>query len=323
MNQDYDDYEILICEDVSPERHAIRAIAEKYMHSFPKRVRYEENVRNFGYDGNLRNLVSQAIGDYCLFMGNDDLMCEGSLAKIASALERNPDVGVLLRSYADFENSSDKINQEFRYFPTERFFPAGADTIATIFRRSVVISGMVIHRAAAMEVATERFDGGLLYQLWLVANILVDKNAVYLPDILVLRRNGIPPDFGQANVERNRFVPGDQTPDSSLNFMRGMLDIAAAVERERDVPVYRHIITDIANYSYPILSIQASRPFLVFVAYWWKLARLGFGRYFLFHAYFLLLALLGAQRSDRLIATIKRRMGYTPSLGSIFRGRSV
>lgn len=322
LSQDFDDYEILICEDASPERDAIQAVVKDFIHRFPARIRYVENERNLGYDANLRNLISLASGAYCLFMGNDDLMCDGALVKVAGALMRHSDVGVLLRSYADFDDTPDRINQEFRYFPDERFFPAGPDTITTIFRRSVVISGMVVHRAAARRVATERFDGGLLYQLWLVANILREKNAVYIPDILVLRRNGIPPDFGQAEAERGRFVPRDQTPESSLSFMRGMLDIAATVEREQGVSIYRRILADIANYSYPILSIQAGQPLRVFVAYWWRLARMGFGRYAPFHAYFFALMLLGASRLDRLISATKRRVGHTPSFGNIFRGRS-
>lgn len=321
LGQNADCYEILICEDASPERAAIRAVVEEYSARFAGKIRYVENPRNMGYDGNLRQLAAHAKGDYCLYMGNDDLLCAGALSAVATALRSHADVGVLLRSYADFDGTPDKIAQEYRYFPDKRFFPAGKEAIITAFRRSVVISGMVIHRASALSFATDRFDGSLLYQLWLVANILVDKNAVSLPDILVLRRRGIPPDFGQAEAERGRFMPQDQTPASSLHFMRGMLDMAAEVERQRGVSVYRDIVFDIANYSYPILSIQADRPVTVFVVYWWRLARMGFGRYPIFHVYFLILILLGKARVDRLIGAIKRHLGHTPNLGNVFKGR--
>jgi len=321
LAQDFDDYDILICEDASPERAAIRAVANDYMARRPGRLRYVENSSNLGYDGNLRHLVAAAAGEYCLFMGNDDLMCAGALRIVADALQRHSNVGVLVRAYADFDGTPDHINQTFRYFPDERFFPAGANSIATVFRRSVVISGMTIQRDAARSFSTDRWDGSLLYQLWLVANILVEKNAVYLPDILVLRRNGIPPDFGQAEAERGRFVPQNQTPESSVHFMRGMLDIALRVEQRRHVRIYRPILADIAHYGYPILSIQANQPFTVFVRYWWRLAALGLGRYPIFHAYFLALLLLGAPRLDRLIGQIKRSLGHTPNLGRLFRGR--
>jgi abequosyltransferase len=323
LDQDFDNFELVINEDASPQRADIRAVVEQYSAKYPGRIRYFENEKNLGYDANLRSLVERSRGEYCLFMGNDDLMCAGALSTVAEALQRHPDVGVVVRSYASFDGAPDNINQTFKYFPEERFFPAGADTIGTVYRRSVVIPGMVIHRDAAQRFATAEVDGTLLYQIYLVANILIEMNAVFLPQIIVLYRNGGVPDFGNAEAERGKFVPADRTTASSLQFMRGMLDIAASVERKRNVSIYRRIVADIANYSYPILSIQASKPLSEFVGYWWGLAKMGFGRYPLFHAYFLALLVLGAPRVDRLIAAIKRRIGHTPNLGNLFRGRSV
>lgn len=323
LDQDFDDFELVINEDASPQRPDIRVVVERYSAKHPGRIRYFENEKNLGYDANLRALVERSQGEYCLFMGNDDLMCTGALRTVAEAVKRHPDVGVVVRSYASFDGTPDNINQTFRYFPEERFFPAGPDTIGTVYRRSVVIPGMVIHRDAAQCFATSEFDGSLLYQIYLVANILVEMNAVFLPQVIVLYRNGGVPDFGNAEVERGKFVPADRTTASSLQFMRGMLDIAVFVERRRNVPIYRRIVADIANYSYPILSIQAGKPLSEFVGYWWRLAKMGFGRYPLFHAYFVVLVVLGAPRVDRMIAVIKRRTGHTPNLGKLFRGRSV
>lgn len=323
LGQDFESFEVVINEDASPQRNDIRSVVEQYSAKYPGKIGYFENEKNLGYDANLRSLVERSMGEYCLFMGNDDLMCAGALRTVAEAVHRHPDVGVVVRSYASFDGTPDNINQTFKYFPEERFFSAGADTISTVYRRSVVIPGMVIHRDAAHKFATTEFDGTLLYQIYLVANILVEMNAVFLPQIIVLYRNGGVPDFGNAEAEQGKFIPADRTIASSLQFMRGMLDIAESVELKRNVLIYRRIVADIANYSYPILSIQASKPISAFVRYWWDLAKMGFGRYPLFHAYFLALLMLGAPRVDSLIAAIKRRTGHTPNLGKLFRGRSV
>lgn len=322
LDQDFDKFELVINEDDSPQRANIQAVVNQYSAKYPGRIRYFENEKNLGFDANLRSLVERSQGEYCLFMGNDDLMCAGALRTVADSLLRHQDVGVVVRSYASFDDRPDNINQTFKYFSQERFFPAGADTIGTVYRRSVVIPGMVIHRDAAQRFATTKFDGTLLYQIYLVANILVEMNAVFLPQIIVLYRNGGVPDFGNAEAERGKFVPADRTIASSLQFMQGMLDIAASVERNRNVLIYRRIVADIANYSYPILAIQASRPFLEFVGYWQGLAKMGFGRYPLFHTYFLALLVFGKPRVDRLIAAIKHSIGHTPNLGKLFRGRS-
>ena len=315
LEQDFIDYEIVICEDKSPMRMKIAEVVESYSCKFPGRISYFENETNLGYDGNLRNLFERAKGQYCFFMGNDDLMCSGALSTVASALSRHPEVGVVLRSYASFDDTPDNISQVFRYFDEEKFFTAGEESIATIYRRSVVIPGMVIHREAALNLTTDRFDGSLLYQLYLVANILVTKNAVFLPEILVLYRNGGIPEFGNSNKEKGKFVPTEQTPASSVCFMRGMLEIAAYTEKTRNVSIYHQILRDIGNYSYPVLAIQAKRPSRVFMKYGYDLAKMGLWRYPLFHLYFWTLLLVGPTQLDKLIIFLKARIGHTPRFG--------
>lgn len=309
LTQKYENYEIVICEDKSPQRDSIRAIIEEYSCKFPNRIRYFENETNLGYDANLRNLIDKARGDYCFFMGNDDLMYSDALSIVATALERYRNIGVILRTYASFDKSPDQKNQIFRYFEKELFFPAGAQTISTFFRRSVVIPGVVLNREAALRWATDRFDGTLLYQLYLVANILVEMNGVFLPEILVLYRNGGVPDFGNSEKEKGKFVPNNQTAESSLCFMKGMLDIAVWVENERDIPIYKPILADIGNYSYPILSIQSRKGFVLYLKYSLGLARLGLWRSGLFFVYFILILLVGSNNVDSLIRLIKRMLG--------------
>jgi glycosyltransferase involved in cell wall biosynthesis len=322
LSQDYDNYEIVICEDKSPKRAEIRLVVKGCQETHPSRIRYYENENNLGYDANLRNLIEKSTGEYCFFLGNDDLMCPGALKTVASALERHKNIGVVLRSYAGFDGKPDNIVQTFRYFDRELFFPSGAQTIATFYRRSVVIPGVVIHREAAIRCSNSRFDGTLLYQLYLVASILAEMNGVFLPEILALYRMGGTPDFGNSEKEKGKFVPKEQTPESSLHFMQGMLDIAAWVEKKRSIPIFVPILRDIGNYSYPILAIQSHRKLSVFIEYAYRLARMGFWKSSMFYAYFFALLLFGSSRVDALIAFIKRRIGNTPVFGSIYRGET-
>jgi len=320
LAQDCDDYEILISEDCSPERDSIRRIGCTYASTHPGRFRYHENDNNVGYDGNLRKLIELARGGFCLFMGNDDLMPPHALAAVATALRLHADVGVVLRSYAIFSGTPSGIVEICRYFDRQLVFPPGAKTIATVYRRAVVISGIVVHREAALRCATDRFDGTLLYQLHLVANILADKKAVYLPDLIALYRTGGVPEFGNSPAEQPNFKPREQTIESSIHFVRGMLAIAKHVQAQRNLPIYRPILRDIANYSYPILAIQAQRSLSAFVKYGWALARMGLGRHFMFYMWLLALILVGPTRLQHLIRRLKQMLGHTPSLGDIYRG---
>ena len=319
LAQDFDDYEIVICDDCSREREQIRAIVASYR-SKTEKIRYFENSENVGFDGNIREVVARALGDYVVFMGNDDLMCAGALRHIADAVTHHPDVGVVLRSYAAFQGTPENIVRTARYFEGEKFFPAGVATAVTFFRRCVVIPGVAVHRESAAAVATDRFDGTTLYQIYLVANILIEKNGVSIPDIVTLYRDGGIPEFGNSAAERGRFVPETHTVDSSLNFMRGMLDIAAYVERSRGVSIYKPIVRDVANYSYPIIAMHVDKGVREFFRYVRGLARMGFWRSPLFFIYCVLLMTLGQRRVDRLIERVKQHVGHTPLLGRVYAG---
>lgn len=313
--QDFDDYEIVICEDYSPERGDIRKIVDAYIANHPGIIRYFENSKNLGYDGNLRNLFEKSNGLFCLFMGNDDLLCKNALNVVSSIIDKYDNCGVIVRSYATFDSSPEKIKQTFRYFQNELEISSGALAIATAFRRSVVIPGMVIRRSSAIQVSSPVFDGTLLYQLYLVGLILARHSVIFTPEIIALRRDGTPPDFGNSEIEKERFVPGDQTPDSSISFIKGMLLIADFIEKKTKLDVYKIILSDISRYCYPILSIQSTRPLKIFLKYVFELAKLGLWRSPFFYAYFFSLLLFGPARVDSLIIFIKNRLGYTPKLG--------
>ena len=319
LAQDFEDYEIVIVEDRSPSREQIRAVVEEYAQK-TARIRYFENEKNLGYDANLRATIAHATGDYCFFMGNDDLMAPGALRTVADGLARHPNVGVILRTWAAFAGTPDNIVSTSRYFEGERFFPAGADAIATFYRRCVVIPGLTVHRASSVALATDRFDGTTLYQLHLVANILAEMNGLFLPEVLVYYRMGNIPEFGHSEAEKGKFTPETHTPEGSLYFIRSLLDIARHAGEQRKLPVYPRILKDTANYSYPLLSIQSDKSFLVFTKYAMALARLGVWRSPMFFAYFLLLVTLGERRVNALIGVVRNRLGRTPVLGTVYQG---
>jgi hypothetical protein len=140
--------------------------------------------------------------------------------------------------------------------------------------------------------------------------------------VIALYRNGGIPDFGNSLAEQGKFQPKEQTPESSVHFMQGMLDIAQYVEQTRQVSIFKPIMRDIANYSYPILAIQAKKPLGIFLKYGWSLASLGLARYPLFYIWFIAILIFGTKQVDNLITWIKKRLGHTPNLGSVYRGQS-
>jgi abequosyltransferase len=323
IKQDCADFDIVIAEDFSPERVAIAAKVSEYQKRIGSKVRYYENPQTLGYDGNLRRLLELATGEYVLFMGNDDLLAPSALKQISTVLAAYSDVAVVLRSYSSFYHDVNNVEQTFRYFPEDRYFKPGAESITTFFRRSVFISGLLVKRSEALACSTKFFDGTLLYQQHLIGQILKRNAGYYISNTIAYHRLGGVPDFGTSKSEKGFHIPRQQTPESSLHFIRGMLSIARSLEEPRGVTVYDAILRDIGNYSFPILAIQADKDIAVYINYAFKLAMLGLWRAPLFYIYAFGLLILGRRRCVGLINQVKSYFNYTPILGQVFSGHSI
>jgi hypothetical protein len=250
-------------------------------------------------------------------MGNDDIMSAGALENVASIVERHGNVGVVLKSYAWFDETPDKINQEIRYFNEETKIESGSRAIRFAFRRSGVIAGYIVDRDAAYSVATDQFDGTLYYQMYLTANVLVEKSVVITPKILVLCRNGEPPEFGNSSREKGKYTPGRYTLEARLNMIRGALSIVQYLKANRNVDVVEDVIHDFANYFYPYIRDQLELPIRDYYRLYRGYGKMGFSKYPLFHLYFFLAYLLGEKRFDAMTAFVRARTGSSPRFSKV------
>ncbi|HVN92785.1 MAG TPA: glycosyltransferase family 2 protein [Terracidiphilus sp.] len=308
------DWEIVVSEDCSPSGAEIASVVERFAQDHELlNVRFLTTPANLGYDGNLRFLIDNAKGHYCVFMGDDDLWCGGALRHLTRVTDANPDVGVILRAWQTVAKGTGKVLDVHRYFPGDRVFKPGPETVAAFFRRSVFFSGLTIRTDAARAFATNAFDGTLLYQLHLVGNILMSMDGYYLSQMTAIRRAGGEHYFGSSENESGRFAPRQLSPEHSLNFVRGMFTIAASLDSAHGQHVGRLIRSDIARYSYSLLAIQArANSRSSFQRYASALAELGLGRYILFRLYRAALTLAGFRVCDWLIEGCKRVLGSTP-----------
>lgn len=315
FSQDYRNYEVVICEDKSPQRQQIAEVVGVYNEKYPGIIRYIENEKNLGYDANIRELIARSVGDFCFFMGNDDILCQGSLSEVAKAIENNDDIGFVLKSYAWFEGHPLNINQEVRYFSGPRFMTKGKEAITICYRRSGVISGFIVRRQAAQDCATNEFDGTLYYQMHVVASVLAQHNAISVTKVLVLCRGDEPPDFGNSESEKGKYTPGRYTPEARLSMIGGVVSIARRLDEKNGTAYAEDIIRDYANYFYPYIRDQLTLPFGKYWALYKGFAKMGFGKYPMFHLYFLVCYLLGEKRFDDLTRVVRQKLGRSPKFG--------
>jgi len=329
VRQDFTDYEIVVSEDDSPKTIEVETVVTKYVNNYPDiSIRFIRNEETLGYDGNFRSLLNISHGIYCVFMGDDDLLNPGALSKISKVINANKNLGVILRTWARAKRESKEVIEVHKYFDSDRLFKKGVDSISTLFRRSVAIAGYTVNRELAIKYNTDKFDGTLLYQLYITGVVTSVADGFYIADTIATMRKDedLNPThfFGTAKAEQGLFEPGKLGIENSVNFVRGMVEIAKYLDKSLNIPgLYKKIRSDIGNYSYPILSLHVNKRIKVFYVYYRKLSKLGLGHNLLFHVYFFALLIFKRKGCDWIIRNIKSSLNRTPFIGGLHQGDKI
>lgn len=308
--------EIVICEDFSPGRKDIRQFVKAFQMQSLYKIRYIENEKNLGFDGNLRKLVTHARGRFILYMGDDDLFVPGALDCFLQFLKEHIDLKYILRSYVVVH--SDGIVEPFQYLNDVAVLPPGEETVAWLFKRSVTICGFTIDRDEALKHATGDLDGTLLYQVYLMAKVCLEHPSVYcnIPVAQAVQSfRDDKPMFGASIAERSRYTPGSVSEGNSINFTKSYFEVTEYLDCKHGTSLTTRVRKSLSKYSYPFLSIQRKRGISNFLHYAKRLKNeCGFGCTPYFYFYICALVLFGENNCDRTIRLIKRILSYTPNL---------
>ena len=91
LEQTYDDYRIIVIDDVSKDSSL--QIARGYAEKHPDKIHLIEHPVNKGLGGARNTGIEAATGEYLVFLDSDDYLRTDTLAQINDAIEReNPDI---------------------------------------------------------------------------------------------------------------------------------------------------------------------------------------------------------------------------------------
>lgn len=249
-------------------------------------------------------------------MGDDDLFVPGALIHFLEFLNKNYDKPYILRSY--LTKHLDGRTEYFRYPPNSRVLPHSETMVAWLFKRSVTICGFTISRAEALKHSTDKLDGTLLYQVYLMSQVCLRNDSIYCDIPVAHAMQTYRQDFamfGSSEAERSRFTPGKVSHDNSINFTKAYFEVTQYLDRQHGTNLTQLVLQDLAKNSYPFLSIQRKHGISSFLKYAKRLEKeIGFGCAYHYYIYKWALVFLGEDLCDRVIRRIKVYIGHTPNL---------
>lgn len=240
--------EVLICEDLSPQRAEIVAACESKAAEFFARgasLRLVLNPENLGYDGNLRNIFQSSRTKYTMLLGDDDAILPNCIQDIVGFLNKNPTSRFVSRTFARFEESPNRLIGFSRLFDEDCIRSDKESNGGLAFRMSGFVGGLTIDTQWANCLATRRFDGTLYYQFYLACHAFCTEGIGYISSPIVAGRSGNPPLFGSSESEKNIHLPGAYRPAARANMWQSAARIAAEVGTHYGKSIKKDVITEL------------------------------------------------------------------------------
>ncbi len=308
----FEEVDIIISENCSCLQAETRDVVESFKEKSKYKIQYHEHDVNVGYDKNIRSLVDYADGMFMMFLSDDDTFIPGRLDGYIDFIRQHSDCGYFLRCYQNVGLDGSVV--EFRYFDSDRIFEPSMETYISMFDKSVFISGFTINRDFCKPIATDRFDGSLLYQMYLLSEVCrVLPTGYYNTPVSQAIEGGVP-FFGDSDNEKALYDPDKISVKNSINFTKWNLDLidySAEKHNDNSNKLIRH---NMSKYSYWFMSIQRQKGLKVFNEYVKELRKMGLGTSLYFYIYYFGLVLFGKKFCTNLILLIKKMIGRRPQL---------
>jgi abequosyltransferase len=307
-------YEIIISDDFSPKQKEIEKIIKGFIKQNSVNINFIKNKINQGYDKNFNTLVKNANGKWLVFMGDDDEFVKGSLKKIIKFLNSNPQLGYVMKShYLIHENNYKEV---FRYYKNNKFFLPGVNSVISLFRKSVYIAGFMIRKDLVMPYVTDKFDGSMLNQLYLLSEVVLKHPSAYLDIPFTQQYKSLAHNKSDVMFDREKrtFIPREATIDISINFLNSFSKITDYIDVKYNLKSSDVIKKDMSKYMYPSISIHREQGLKKFIEYIIELNKLGFNCSIYYYIYIISLIFFKKKICDWIIVFLKKIIGFTPKL---------
>ncbi len=193
LSQQEERIEIVISDNGSTDE--TQAVLAPYLEKYPN-ILYSRHPVNQGADRNYMRVISLARGEYCWFLGSDDVLEPGSIAKILKAIETDPELSGLsvnVRAY-DFKLTKPVYVQPPTIYRENQTFSDWKRCFEGLFTYWGYISGQVFKRKlwerALGQLEPERFLNAYVHVYIIGKMVQLAPRWIYFHEQLVGWRSG-------------------------------------------------------------------------------------------------------------------------------------
>jgi glycosyltransferase involved in cell wall biosynthesis len=181
--QDFTDFEVCISDDCSTDGREAELL--ELLQSLGLPFVYRRRERNGRYDANLRSAIGLSSGRYCFLLGNDDVLASPStFRQLHDDLQRLGPAGVVITNYEDYATGA-----AVRRMSRTGVIGRGPRVAARNYRNFSFVSGVVLQGTQARALATPKWDGTEMYQMYLGCRIIAGGDPLIGVDRVTVRKD--------------------------------------------------------------------------------------------------------------------------------------
>lgn len=197
LSQDFRDFELVICDDASTD--ATPEVANGFS---DERLIYSRNDINLKIPGNLNRILSQARGEYIVFLHDHDSFHPSLLSRMVRVLDENNSIGLVFSGLGWTDHLGGGYRELIEDLPEKVKAPSLVRTMLESPDFSCPINACGMVRRSIYEAAGYRFDErfGFISDVDMWFRIGLQFDIGYIPEPLIVCRSREPGhEFGSLN----------------------------------------------------------------------------------------------------------------------------
>ena len=301
-----DEIEVLVSEDHSPLSKEIGEMVNEVAKNSEYSIIFNTNEKNLGYDMNLGTIIKRSTGKYIFLMSDDDVIHSDFLDKLIEFLKKNNQYGIL---YAPFVYSwnDNKDRYHMKSFEINR----GEESAAKYLYDSILFSGLIFKKECVENYDSSRFKNFNYFQVYMFLKTVYKYGGYYFaePSVMCIMDGenayGISESSGGNELLANR-----KSALSIVEFNKTLIKTIKIFDEEEGTNVFKSFEKQYSLHSYSPMSLAREEGLNIYKTYWKNLNELDIHLYPIARVYYVLLYILGKEKSDKLTGIFRRLLKH-------------